>query len=191
MLGLAGDRVRTMAPSRWWSVHRRSPEGGGQMSVETASASREQGFADAEREAAQPNMIATIWPLLLVALVGNLPNPAINIFVGPLSGAYGLSPSTIGSMRGIGGGTALLIGFLAAPLLDRFPRAAAVLLGLSFVAITAFLPLTGHIMGLTLAFVALGAALAITQPAIQAACGDYFSGPEAGRAASLVQSSQM
>jgi len=38
---------------------------------------------------------------------------------------------------------------------------------------------------------ALGAALAITQPAIQAACGDFFSGPEAGRAASLVQASQV
>jgi predicted MFS family arabinose efflux permease len=133
----------------------------------------------------------TIWPLLLVAMVSNLPNPAVNIFVGPLSGTYAVAPSTIGSMRGLGGGAALLIGFLAAPLLDRFPRAATALLGLAFVVLTAVLPLTGHFGGLMLAFVALGAALAITQPAIQAACGDFFSGPEAGRAASLVQASQV
>ena len=162
------------------------------MSVNAAaSVNREQGLANAEQETAQPNIIATIWPLMLVALIGNLPNPALNIFVGPLSNAYDVAPSTIGSMRGIGGGAALLIGFLAAPLLDRFPRAATVLLGLSFVAIMALLPLTGSFVGLTLAFVALGAALAITQPAVQAACGDFFSGPEAGRAASLVQTSQV
>jgi len=120
-----------------------------------ASEGRDDGAASIPAEVAEPNVLATIWPLLVIALVGNLPNPAINIFVGPLSGAYGVPPSTIGSMRGIGGGAALLIGFLAAPLLDRFPRAATVLLGLAFVALTALLPLTGSFAGLTLAFVAL------------------------------------
>ena len=161
------------------------------MSVEAASVGRDQSLAGAEHEAAEPNIVATIWPLLLIALISNLPNPAVNIFVGPLSSAYDVAPSTIGSMRGIGGGAALLIGFLAAPLLDRFPRAATVLLGLAFVAVMALLPLTGTFVGLILAFVALGAGLAITQPAVQAACGDFFSGPEAGRAASLVQASQV
>jgi predicted MFS family arabinose efflux permease len=162
------------------------------MSVEAAaSVSREQGLPDAALEAAPSTIVATIWPLLLVAMVGNLPNPAFNIFVGPLSSGYEVAPSTIGSMRGLGGCAALLIGFLGAPLLDRFPRAATVLLGLAFVVLTATLPLAGSFSGLMLAFVALGAALAITQPAIQAACGDFFSGPEAGRAASLVQSSQV
>jgi predicted MFS family arabinose efflux permease len=162
------------------------------MSTEIAVRdAREVGSAVHEAEAAAPNIVMTIWPLLLIAMVGNLPNPAINIFVGPLSSGYGVAPSTIGSMRGLGGGAALLIGFLGAPLLDRFPRAATVLLGLSFVVLTAVLPLTENLGGLLLAFVALGAALAITQPAIQAACGDLFDGPEAGRSASLVQASQV
>jgi predicted MFS family arabinose efflux permease len=94
-------------------------------------------------------------------------------------------------MRGLGGGAALIIGFLAAPLFDRFPRGATILLGLSFVVVTAILPLTGSLLGLMLAFVALGASLALIQPSVQAACGDFFSGPEAGRAASLVQASQV
>ena len=164
------------------------------MSVEAASvngAGRAQEATVAEEAVAQPNVLLTIWPLLLIAMIGNLPNPAINIFVGPLSSAYGVAPSTIGSMRGIGGGAALLVGFLIAPLLDRFPRALTVVIGLGFVALAGALPLTGEFVALMLAFTALGAALAIVMPAAQAACGDFFSGPEAGKAASLVQASQV
>jgi predicted MFS family arabinose efflux permease len=135
-------------------------------------------------------MLTTIWPLVLIALVGNLPNPSINIFVGSLAHEYGVAPSTIGGMRSLGGGAALLVGFFTAPLLDRFPRAATVLLGLVFVVFAATLPLTGNFIALMLAFMSLGAALAIVMPAAQAACGDFFSGPEAGQAASLVNASQ-
>jgi predicted MFS family arabinose efflux permease len=161
------------------------------MSTEiTAIGGREHGADVAGGEPAAPNMLTTIWPLVLIALVGNLPNPSINIFVGSLAHEYGVAPSTIGGMRSLGGGAALLVGFFTAPLLDRFPRAATVLLGLVFVVFAATLPLTGNFIALMLAFMSLGAALAIVMPAAQAACGDFFSGPEAGQAASLVQASQ-
>src|SRR5215213_9282533 len=110
------------------------------MSVEAASVIRAQGTVIVAEPAAQPNVLLTIWPLLLIAMIGNLPNPAINIFVGPLSSSYGVAPSTIGSMRGIGGGPALLVGFLIAPLLDRIPRAITVIIGLGFVVLAAALP---------------------------------------------------
>jgi predicted MFS family arabinose efflux permease len=156
----------------------------------TASTSRERGAVAAEGASSGPGILATIWPLVLIAMVGNLPNPSINIFVGSLAHEYGVPPSTIGGMRSIGGGAALLVGFFTAPLLDRFPRAATVLLGLVFVVFAATLPLTGNVVALMLAFGCLGAALAIVMPAAQAACGDFFSGPEAGQAASLVNASQ-
>jgi MFS transporter, DHA1 family, inner membrane transport protein len=161
------------------------------MSTEiTASGGREHGARATEGASSAPGMLTSIWPLVLIAMIGNLPNPSINIFVGSLAHEYGVAPSTIGGMRSLGGGAALLVGFFTAPLLDRFPRAATVLLGLVFVVFAASLPLTGNVVALMLAFGCLGAALAIVMPAAQAACGDFFDGPEAGQAASLVQASQ-
>lgn len=136
------------------------------------------------------SMVAAIWPLLLVALVCNLPNAAAHIFVGPISADYDVAAGTIGGMRGIGGGAALLIGFLAAPLLDRVPRRWTVCIGMGLVILASSLPLTGQLIALMLSFAALGSAMAVVMPAVQAACGDLFSGPEAGRAASLVNASQ-
>ena len=135
-------------------------------------------------------MVAATWPLLLVALVCNLPNAAAHIFVGPISTDYGIAAGTIGGMRGIAGGAALLVGFLAAPLLDRIPRRWTVCIGLGLVILASILPLTGQLVALMLSFAALGSAMAIVMPAVQAACGDLFDGPEAGRAASLVNAAQ-
>jgi predicted MFS family arabinose efflux permease len=145
----------------------------------------------ASAEAAEPtNVLGAIWPLILLSLVVNLPNPASNIFVGPVSADYGLLPATVASMRTLGGIAALVIGFLAAPLFDRFPRAVTVTLGLAFVVTASALPLTGQIVGLMVSFAAIGAGLSIVLPAVQAACGDLFTGPDAGRAASLVAAGQ-
>lgn len=137
-----------------------------------------------------PSIVSVVWPLMLVALATNLPNPAANIFVGPISTDYDIPASLIGSMRGLGGGAALLVAFLFAPLLDRLPRRWTVVLGLGLVLLASSLPLTGLLVGLALSFAFLGSAMAIVMPTIQAACGDLFEGPEAGRAAALVQSSQ-
>lgn len=144
---------------------------------------------DAEQQA-DPSIVSIVWPLMLVALACNFPNPAANIFVGPISTDYGIAASLIGSMRGLGGGAALLVAFLFAPLLDRLPRRWTVILGLSLVVLAGGLPLTGFLPALALSFALLGSAMAIVMPAIQAACGDLFEGPVAGRAAALVQSSQ-
>jgi DHA1 family inner membrane transport protein len=135
-------------------------------------------------------MVVAMWPLLLVALACNLPTPAANIFVGPISDDYGVAAGVVGGLRGFGGGAALLVGFLAAPLLDRVPRRWTVCLGLGLVVLAALLPLTGHFVALVLSFAAVGTALAVVMPAVQAACGDLFYGPEAGRAASLVNAAQ-
>ena len=141
-------------------------------------------------ERASRSVVGAVWPLLLVALACNLPNPAANIFVGPISTAYDVPATLLGSMRGLGGAAALLVAFLAAPLLDRIPRRWTVLLGLSLVLLSSSLPLTGLLVALALSFALLGSAMAVVMPAIQAACGDRFEGPEAGRAASLVNASQ-
>ena len=139
---------------------------------------------------AERNVLGAIWPLLVTAFVGNLPYPASNIFVGSLATDFGVETATIGGLRAVSGAAALAIGFLAAPLLDRVPRALTVLLGLGLVMIGSLLPLLGDMVALTASFFAVGAAMAILLPAVQAAGGDLFQGPSAGRAAALVNSSQ-
>jgi predicted MFS family arabinose efflux permease len=136
------------------------------------------------------SVVWAIWPLLLAAFVCTLPYPAANIFVGSLATDFGVGAAVIGGMRGLGGGAALLVGFAAAPLLDRFPRAWTICLGLAIVAGACLLPIIGDVMALGGSFFAVGAAIAIVMPAVQAACGDLFHGPEAGRAASLVNAAQ-
>src|SRR5688500_1454600 len=117
------------------------------MSIEIAArVSGEVGANEIDEAVVEPNVLASIRPLMLLSLVCTLPNPATNIFVGPISTEYGLAPSTVASMRVLGGGTALVIGFLAAPLLDRYPRAVTVMLGLGFVVLAASLPLVGQIV---------------------------------------------
>jgi predicted MFS family arabinose efflux permease len=138
----------------------------------------------------QRNVVGAIWPLLVTAFVGNLPYPASNIFVGSLATDFGVETATIGGLRAVSGAAALAIGFLAAPLLDRVPRAVTVLLGLGLVTVGSLLPLFGDMIALTASFFAVGAAMAILVPAVQAAGGDLFQGPNAGRAAALVNSSQ-
>jgi predicted MFS family arabinose efflux permease len=83
-----------------------------------------------------------------------------------------------------------VVGFLAAPLLDRFPRGRTVCLGLVLVAVGALLPLLGSLAALVASFFVVGSALSVLMPAIQAAGGDLFEGPAAGRAASLVNAVQ-
>ena len=139
---------------------------------------------------AERSVIGVTWPLLVTAFVGNLPYPAGNIFVGALAADFGVEAAAIGGLRAVSGAAALAIGFLVAPLLDRVPRAITVLIGLGLVIVGSLLPLLGEMVALTASFFAIGAAMAILVPAIQAAGGDLFQGPNAGRAAALVNSSQ-
>ena len=136
------------------------------------------------------NVLGAIWPLLITVFVGNLPYPASSIFVAALATDLGVESATIGGLRAVSGAAALAIGFLAAPLLDRVPRAVTVLLGLGLVMVGSLLPLRGEMVTLTASFFAIGAAMAILVPAVQAAGGDLFKGPNAGRGAALVNASQ-
>jgi MFS transporter, DHA1 family, inner membrane transport protein len=136
------------------------------------------------------SVVGAIWPLMVTVFVGNLPYPASSIFVGSLATDFGVESATIGGLRAVSGAAALTIGFLAAPLLDRVPRAVTVLLGLGLVMVGSLLPLLGEMVTLTASFFTVGAAMAILVPAVQAAGGDLFQGPSAGRAASLVNASQ-
>jgi predicted MFS family arabinose efflux permease len=136
------------------------------------------------------SIVGATWPLLVTVFVASLPYPASSIFISSLATDLGVETATIGSQRAVGGIAALAIGFLAAPLLDRVPRAVTVLLGLGLVMVGSLLPLLGELVALTASFFAVGAAMAILVPAVQAAGGDLFEGPDAGRAAALVNSSQ-
>ena len=95
------------------------------------------------------SVVGATWPLLVTMFVGNLPYPASSIFVGSLATDFGVESATIGGLRAVSGAAALTVGFLAAPLLDRVPRAVTVLLGLGLVMVGSLLPLLGEMVTLT------------------------------------------
>src|SRR5215212_2492388 len=117
------------------------------------------------------SVVGAIWPLLLTAFVCAIPNPAAAIFVGMLASDFGVEPTVIGGLRGVGGIAALVIGFLAAPLIDRVPRGWTVSIGMVFAAVGSALTLLGVVPALIASFFALGCAVALVMPAIQAAGG--------------------
>src|SRR3954462_7928691 len=80
-------------------------------------------------------VVAVIWPLLLTVFFCQIPIQASAIFVGALAHDFGVEVTVIGGLRGVGGIAALVIGLLAAPLMDRVPRAWTVCIGMVLAAV--------------------------------------------------------
>lgn len=92
----------------------------GQSSMSTDSSSTGDGLA----------LVWALWPLLLATFVYTLPIVATSIFIAPMAADHAASTAVVGSMRGIGGASALVVGLLLAPLIDRAPRSLVVSGGL-------------------------------------------------------------
>jgi predicted MFS family arabinose efflux permease len=136
-------------------------------------------------------IIAAIWPTLLASAVGLLPFTVFSTYLVQIADDAGDGFAEIGSLRGLGGIGAVLAGIALAPLIGRLaPRrvaaAALVLLGVAAVVGTqSWVPALAAFCLLT------GVSNALLYPALSTAAADRFgSGPAAGRAATLVMTSQ-
>jgi predicted MFS family arabinose efflux permease len=128
----------------------------------------------------------TIWPLLMAAFLSQLPITGSTIFLLAMSQTAGSEVAVIGSLRGLGGLAALVAGVLAAPLIDRLPRAWSVAVGLVGLGGAALLAAVGQVWAFAAFFLLAGAASALLLPAIQAAGADDRPGPLGLRAATMI-----
>lgn len=146
--------------------------------------------------AAQPvpsdlRMSVTLWPLLLASAVSLVPFTVFSTFLVPIARDADTSVATMGSLRGLGGLAALLVGVLLAPFLDRVPKewtaaGALVLLGASsaLAAVPDFFALAAFCL-------LIGVATALLTPALMSAAADHYDSDAAsGRAATLVTATQ-
>ncbi|WP_246258340.1 MFS transporter [Amycolatopsis anabasis] len=136
-------------------------------------------------------MAVTLWPILLASAVGLVPFTVFSTFLVQIAEDAGTEVAALGSLRGLGGLAALVVGTALAPVIDRFPRewtaaGALVLLGGS-----SLLGTIGEIPALAGFCLLIGAATAVLNPALGAAAADrYGTGAAAGRAATLVTATQ-
>ncbi len=166
------------------------PRGGGWI----CDVSAEAGGPDARVPDAVPSdlQIARIlWPVLLASVVSLLPFTVFSTFLVPIAREAGSGVAAMGSLRGLGGLAALIVGVAFAPLLDRAPRHQVAAGGLVLLAVSALIGVLGVFVAMVAFCLLAGAALSVLSPALGAAAADRFGdGAAAGRAATLVTATQ-
>ncbi len=142
-------------------------------------------------------ILRAIWPVVLAAVVSLLPFTVYSTFVVPIADDTGTDEALVGTLRGLGGLAALVVGVALAPLIARWsaPHVTASALGLLSTAC-----LVGSIsarggpgvpVGLVVFCIVIGAATAMLTPALlRIATSAFADAGDAGRAATLVTATQ-
>lgn len=137
------------------------------------------------------HMVTRLWPLLLVSAVGLIPFTIFSTFLVHIAHDVDSTVAAIGSLRGLGGIAALVVGIAMAPLIDRLPRNTLIAGSLTLLAVSALTGTIASEISLAIFCLLTGAATALLTPAVSAAAADTFpQGPAAGRAATLVSATQ-
>lgn len=132
---------------------------------------------------------ATVWPLWMACALGLVPFTIYSNFLVEITADSGASAALMGALRGAGGVAALIVGFLCAPLLDRFSRRAAVAAALAVLALACLVGLVATAWAWILFCLVVGAATAVLNPAAAALAADLFDDDaSSGRAATQVSS---
>src|SRR5688572_4720010 len=76
-----------------------------------------------DRDDNRTSLAQPLWPLMLAAFVSTLPITASRLLVASIAADLQTTPAVVGGLFGLVGAAALLVGFAAAPLIDRAPRA--------------------------------------------------------------------
>lgn len=136
-------------------------------------------------------IIAAIWPTLLASAVGLLPFTVFSTFLVSIAAAAGDGEAAVGSLRGLGGIGAVVVGIVLAPLIGRIAPGRVAGAALVLLAAAAFLGTFSWLPALIAFCLLTGVSNAMLYPALSTAAADRFgSGPAAGRAATLVMTSQ-
>lgn len=130
---------------------------------------------------------ARIWPLLGACALGLVPFTIYSNFLVDITRNSGHDATLMGSLRGVGGVAALLVGLTCAPLLDRVPRRSAVIWSLLVLAAACVVGMVGPVWAWVLFSLLVGAATSVLNPAASAMAADRFQDEStSGRAATQV-----
>lgn len=136
-------------------------------------------------------MVTALWPILLAAALGLVPFTVFSTFLVPIAEGANISTATMGSLRGLGGIAALLVGTAFAPLIDRIPKHWTAAGSLGLLGGSSVLGAAGHPLALAAFCLLIGAATAMLTPALIASAADHYAtDAAAGRAATLVSATQ-
>ncbi|GAA1002109.1 hypothetical protein GCM10009551_075000 [Nocardiopsis tropica] len=145
--------------------------------------------APADRPVPDRVLIRAVWPMLAAAALGLVPFTVMANFLVAIAADAHAGVDLIGSLRGLGGVAALLVGVAAAPLLDRLSRSSVAALALLVLAAGCGLSLQGSTAAWIAFCLLIGAGTAVLNPALSAMAADRFDSPAASaRAATLVSS---
>jgi predicted MFS family arabinose efflux permease len=136
-------------------------------------------------------IVAALWPTLLASAVGLLPFTVFSTFLVSIADAAGDGDAAVGALRGLGGIGAMLAGIAVAPLIGRIPPARVAAAALVLLAAASVLGTVAWIPTLAAFCLLTGVSNAMLYPALSTAAADRFgTGPAAGRAATLVMTTQ-
>lgn len=132
-----------------------------------------------------------IWPALLASVVGLLPFTVFSTFLVSIADATGEGDAAVGALRGLGGVGAVLVGIAVAPLIGRIAPGRVAAGALVLLAAASVVGTLAWIPALAAFCLVIGASNAALYPALSTAAADRFgTGPAAGRAATLVMTTQ-
>lgn len=136
-------------------------------------------------------IVAEVWPILLASAVGLLPFTVFSTFLVSIADAVGDGDAAVGALRGLGGIGAIAAGIAVAPLIGRIPPGRVAATALLLLAAASVVGTVAWIPTLAAFCLLIGVSNAMLYPALSTAAADRFgNGPAAGRAATLVMTTQ-
>ncbi|MFD4365864.1 MFS transporter [Rhodococcus sp. NPDC058521] len=128
-----------------------------------------------------------IWPIMLAAALGLVPFTVFSTFLVDIASGTDRDPVAVGSLRGLGGLSAVFVGALYVSVADRLRQSLAAATALLLLALGAGLLLISGVPTIVAFCLTTGAATAVLNPALQAEAASRFSvSAEQGRAATMV-----
>jgi len=135
---------------------------------------------------------AAMWPTLLASAVGLLPFTVFSVFLVSIAASVGDGDAaSVGALRGLGGIGAVVAGIAVAPLIGRIPPMRVAAVALVLLALASVVGTFTWVPALAGFCLLIGVSNAMLYPALSTAAADRFgTGPAAGRAATLVMTTQ-
>lgn len=136
-------------------------------------------------------VVRAVWPTLVASAVGLLPFTVFTTFLVDIAGDVDGSDALVGSLRGLAGIGAVIVGIALAPLIGRISPGRLAASALAILAIASVVGAVAWVPALIAFCLLTGLSNAVLYPALSAAAADRFaSGPASARAATMVMTSQ-
>lgn len=133
----------------------------------------------------------SIWLLVGAAILSLFPFTIFSTFLVPIAETSGYTAAEVGTLRGLGGIAALVVGIGFAPIINRFVKQHVAVFSLLLLGVASFIGAVGTYPALIFFCFAIGAATALLTPSLLAIATDHFKQEAASaRAATIITSTQ-